>query len=71
MGGPAGVGMEGGEALSWAGPQSKLSHAPAVLEAPVPGTVLVGVVGGVAVCITLFLTGILFRVLRKRQASSE
>lgn len=71
MGGPGGVGMEGGEALSRAGPQSRLSRAPAVLEAPVPGTVLIGVVSGIAVCITLFFTGILFRILRKRQASSE
>lgn len=63
--------MEGGEALSRAGPQSRLSRAPAVLEAPVPGTVLIGVVSGIAVCITLFFTGILFRILRKRQASSE
>uniref|UniRef100_A0A452V5P8 Homeostatic iron regulator n=1 Tax=Ursus maritimus TaxID=29073 RepID=A0A452V5P8_URSMA len=69
VGGPGGVGMEGGEALSRAGPQSRLSRAPAVLEAPVPGTVLIGVVGGIAVCITLFFTGILFRILRKRQAS--
>ncbi|XP_040501086.1 hereditary hemochromatosis protein isoform X1 [Ursus maritimus] len=41
----------------------------ATWEAPVPGTVLIGVVGGIAVCITLFFTGILFRILRKRQAS--
>ncbi|XP_045656389.1 hereditary hemochromatosis protein isoform X3 [Ursus americanus] len=41
----------------------------ATWEAPVPGTVLIGVVSGIAVCITLFFTGILFRILRKRQAS--
>ncbi|XP_035584300.1 hereditary hemochromatosis protein isoform X4 [Zalophus californianus] len=41
----------------------------ATWEAPVPGTLLTGVISGIAVCVILFFTGILFRILRKRQAS--
>ncbi|XP_004406567.1 PREDICTED: hereditary hemochromatosis protein isoform X5 [Odobenus rosmarus divergens] len=41
----------------------------ATWEAPVPGTLLTGVISGIAVCVILFFIGILFRILRKRQAS--
>ncbi|XP_060019454.1 hereditary hemochromatosis protein isoform X4 [Lagenorhynchus albirostris] len=33
------------------------------------GTLVTGIISGIAVCIILFLIGILFRILRRRQAS--
>ncbi|XP_022382808.1 hereditary hemochromatosis protein isoform X3 [Enhydra lutris kenyoni] len=41
----------------------------AAWEAPVSGTLVIGVISGIAVCIILLFTGILFRILRKRRAS--
>lgn len=41
----------------------------AAWEAPMSGTLVIGVVSGIAVCIILLFIGILFRILRKRQAS--
>uniref|UniRef100_A0A8C0Z6N0 Ig-like domain-containing protein n=1 Tax=Canis lupus familiaris TaxID=9615 RepID=A0A8C0Z6N0_CANLF len=38
-------------------------------EAPMSGTLVVGISSGIAVCIIVLFTGILFRILRKRQAS--
>ncbi|XP_038440261.1 hereditary hemochromatosis protein isoform X3 [Canis lupus baileyi] len=38
-------------------------------EAPMSGTLVVGIISGIAVCIIVLFTGILFRILRKRQAS--
>uniref|UniRef100_A0A8C0TUK9 Homeostatic iron regulator n=1 Tax=Canis lupus familiaris TaxID=9615 RepID=A0A8C0TUK9_CANLF len=38
-------------------------------QAPMSGTLVVGISSGIAVCIIVLFTGILFRILRKRQAS--
>ncbi|XP_065742524.1 hereditary hemochromatosis protein isoform X8 [Phocoena phocoena] len=41
----------------------------ATWEPSLSGTLVTGVISGIAVCIILFLIGILFRILRRRQAS--
>ncbi|XP_007471293.1 PREDICTED: hereditary hemochromatosis protein homolog isoform X1 [Lipotes vexillifer] len=41
----------------------------ATWEPSLSGTLVTGIISGIAVCIILFLTGILFRILRRRQAS--
>uniref|UniRef100_A0A8C7AFG7 Homeostatic iron regulator n=1 Tax=Neovison vison TaxID=452646 RepID=A0A8C7AFG7_NEOVI len=41
----------------------------ATWEAPMSGTLVIGVISGIAVCIILLFIGILFRILRKRHAS--
>uniref|UniRef100_A0A8C7AFV9 Homeostatic iron regulator n=1 Tax=Neovison vison TaxID=452646 RepID=A0A8C7AFV9_NEOVI len=38
-------------------------------QAPMSGTLVIGVISGIAVCIILLFIGILFRILRKRHAS--
>nr|XP_055178052.1 hereditary hemochromatosis protein isoform X3 [Nyctereutes procyonoides] len=51
------------------GPWLQLELAFALSEAPMSGTLVVGIISGIAVCIFVLFTGILFRILRKRQAS--
>ncbi|XP_067608288.1 hereditary hemochromatosis protein isoform X1 [Pseudorca crassidens] len=41
----------------------------ATWEPSLSGTLVTGIISGIAVCIILFLIGILFRILRRRQAS--
>lgn len=43
----------------------------AVSEPSVPSTLVIGAISGIAVCVVLFVIGVLFRIFRKRQASSE
>ncbi|XP_027621827.1 hereditary hemochromatosis protein isoform X3 [Tupaia chinensis] len=38
-------------------------------EPSLPGTLAVGVVSGISVCVVIFVTGVVFRTLRRRRAS--
>ena len=63
-------GIRGGSALGW-GQRHGLSFAFAVLEPSLSGTLVTGILSGIAVCVIIFLIGILFRILKRRQSSSE
>ncbi|GAB5571157.1 hereditary hemochromatosis protein isoform X2 [Prionailurus iriomotensis] len=41
----------------------------ATWEPSVPSTLVIGAISGIAVCVILFVIGVLFRIFRKRQAS--
>uniref|UniRef100_A0A667FRH5 Homeostatic iron regulator n=1 Tax=Lynx canadensis TaxID=61383 RepID=A0A667FRH5_LYNCA len=41
----------------------------AAWEPSVPSTLVIGAISGIAVCVILFVIGVLFRIFRKRQAS--
>lgn len=41
------------------------------LEPSLSNTLAIGVISVIAVCVIIFFTGILFRILRRRQASSK
>lgn len=60
----------GASALHW-GQRHGLSFAFAVLEPSLSGTLVTGILSGIAVCVIIFLIGILFRILKRRQSSSE
>uniref|UniRef100_A0A8C0AD55 Homeostatic iron regulator n=1 Tax=Bos mutus grunniens TaxID=30521 RepID=A0A8C0AD55_BOSMU len=62
--------VRGGSALGW-GQRHGLSFAFAVLEPSLSGTLVTGILSGIAVCVIIFLIGILFRILKRRQSSSE
>ena len=62
--------VRGGSALGW-GQSHGLSFAFAVLEPSLSGTLVTGILSGIAVCVIIFLIGILFRILKRRQSSSE
>ncbi|KAB1261820.1 Hereditary hemochromatosis protein-like protein [Camelus dromedarius] len=63
------IAVRGGSALSWDS-SHQLSLTFDLLEPSLSGTLVIGIISGIAVCVIIF-TGISFRVLKRRQSSSE
>lgn len=60
-----------GDGLWWAGGYHRHSLTFAVLESSQSGSQVTAVISAIAVCSIILFAGILFRILRKRQASRK